>query len=147
MRPMLRRVRSGRADHERGQGLVEFALVLPLLAFLLFGLLDLGRAVYISNATSEGAREGARWGSVQGRSSTEQKRMDIAAKAASLMVGVPNANVKVRCERDGQQASACHTNDTLVVEVRSDVDMLTPVVSQLVGRLKLSATSTVTVLQ
>jgi hypothetical protein len=45
---------------QRGQGLVEFALVLPVLALTLFGLLDVGRLVYTNSALSQAAREGAR---------------------------------------------------------------------------------------
>ena len=49
---------------ERGQGLVELALVLPLLLMLFGGIVDLGRAFYtyigLTNATREGARTGAR---------------------------------------------------------------------------------------
>lgn len=46
----------------RGQELVEFALVVPLLMLIAFGVLDLGRlyhaAVTVTNATREGARYG-----------------------------------------------------------------------------------------
>jgi hypothetical protein len=45
---------------ERGQVLVEFAVVLPMFALLLFGILDVGRLVYINSALSQAAREGAR---------------------------------------------------------------------------------------
>jgi Flp pilus assembly protein TadG len=43
-----------------GQSLLEFALMAPLFFLLLFGAIDLGRAVYIYNAVSDAAREGAR---------------------------------------------------------------------------------------
>jgi len=46
--------------HRRGQSLVETALVLPVLAFLTFGLLDFGRAYYFQVAITNAAREGAR---------------------------------------------------------------------------------------
>ena len=49
---------------QRGQSLVEFALVFPIFAILLFGIIDLGRYVYTANALSNGAREGARAASV-----------------------------------------------------------------------------------
>jgi hypothetical protein len=51
-----------RSHHQgqRGQGLVEFALVLPVFALALFGLLDVGRLVYTNSALSQAAREGAR---------------------------------------------------------------------------------------
>jgi TadE-like protein len=49
----------------RGQSLVEFALVLPIFLFMLFGLIDVGRFVYLNSTLSQAAREGARVGSVE----------------------------------------------------------------------------------
>ena len=46
----------------RGQSLVEFALVLPLLVLIVFGVLDLGRAFYALITITNAAREGARYG-------------------------------------------------------------------------------------
>ncbi|HEU5197984.1 MAG TPA: TadE/TadG family type IV pilus assembly protein [Ktedonobacterales bacterium] len=50
----------------RGQGLVELALVLPLLLVILLGIIDLGRVFFayaaISNAAYEAARQAARGG-------------------------------------------------------------------------------------
>jgi Flp pilus assembly protein TadG len=43
-----------------GQSLVEMAMVLPVLAFLTFGLLDFGRAYYFQVSVTNAAREGAR---------------------------------------------------------------------------------------
>jgi hypothetical protein len=43
-----------------GQSLVEMAMVLPVLAFLTFGLVDFGRAYYFQVAVTNAAREGAR---------------------------------------------------------------------------------------
>ena len=48
------------APRARGQGLVEFALVFPVFILLLFGIFDLGRAVYAYNTIGDAAREGAR---------------------------------------------------------------------------------------
>lgn len=45
-----------------GQSLVETAMVLPVLAFLTFGLLDFGRAYYFQVAVTNAAREGSRSG-------------------------------------------------------------------------------------
>ncbi len=51
------------AQGERGQALVEMALVLPLLALLLFAIIDFGLAlnarIQVANAVREGARVGA----------------------------------------------------------------------------------------
>ena len=43
-----------------GQSLAEFALVFPVVILILFGAIDLGRAVYAYNTVANAAREGAR---------------------------------------------------------------------------------------
>ena len=48
----------------RGQSLVEFALVLPIFAIMLFGIIDFGRYVFTANSLNNGAREAARFASV-----------------------------------------------------------------------------------
>jgi len=45
-----------------GQSLVEMAMVLPILAFLTFGLVDFGRGYYFQVSITNAAREGARVG-------------------------------------------------------------------------------------
>ncbi len=50
----------------RGQGLVEFALTLPLMLLLIAGLIEFGRMLSIYNSVSNAAREAARYGSVVG---------------------------------------------------------------------------------
>jgi hypothetical protein len=49
----------------RGQTLVEFALTLPVLLMLLFGVVDGGRLVYLNSVVSQAAREGARVAAVE----------------------------------------------------------------------------------
>ena len=48
-----------------GQTLIEFALIFPLLMFLLVGLFDLGRAVFYYSSLSNAVREAARTGIVK----------------------------------------------------------------------------------
>ncbi len=45
---------------DKGVSLVEFALTLPILVFLIMGAFDLGWAVYANNSLAVAAREGAR---------------------------------------------------------------------------------------
>jgi hypothetical protein len=49
---------------DRGQGLVEFALILTVLLLFIMGILDFGRALFIYTSLFNAAREGARWGAV-----------------------------------------------------------------------------------
>lgn len=46
---------------DRGQGLVEFALVLPVLIIIAFGVLDLARVFFGVIAITNASREGARY--------------------------------------------------------------------------------------
>jgi len=104
-----------------GQALAEFALAIPIFILLVFGLIDIGRLVYVNNAISQAAREGARYGSVQGRSGTAAARTDVGTHTLSLMAAVPQPVVAVSCERGGTTVTACRTNDVLVVNVSSPV--------------------------
>ena len=45
---------------KRGQSVVEFALVFPLLLLVLFGITEFGRAWATQNVLTSAAREGAR---------------------------------------------------------------------------------------
>jgi Flp pilus assembly protein TadG len=45
---------------QRSQALIEFALVSPVLLLLLFGIVDIGRAIFYYDTLSHAAREGAR---------------------------------------------------------------------------------------
>ena len=49
-----------RKRRQRSQALIEFALVSPVLLLLLFGVIDLGRAIFFYVTINHAAREGAR---------------------------------------------------------------------------------------
>lgn len=53
-------------QEERGQTMVEFALICTILLTMTVGLVDVGRAFYQYNALAAAARYGARWGAVIG---------------------------------------------------------------------------------
>jgi hypothetical protein len=82
---LLRRLRHHRPAAGDGQALVEFAIVLVPFLILLIGIIDLGRAIYLSNGTSQAAREIARTTSVHpwgaggelGTSSETQATIDV----------------------------------------------------------------------
>ena len=44
-----------------GQSLVEFALIFPILFFMITGFIDLGRAVFYFSSLSNSVREGTRY--------------------------------------------------------------------------------------
>ena len=50
--------------NEEGAAVVEFALVLPILFLIVFGIIDFGRAFYTVNNIISAVREGSRYGAV-----------------------------------------------------------------------------------
>jgi TadE-like protein len=64
MSDRMRRRGVNRREGTRGQALVEFSIAVIPFLLLLMGVLDLGRAIYAMNATSQAAREIARTTSV-----------------------------------------------------------------------------------
>jgi Flp pilus assembly pilin Flp len=50
--------------NEEGAAVVEFALVMPILALVIFGIIDFGRAFYTVNNIISAVREGARYGAI-----------------------------------------------------------------------------------
>jgi hypothetical protein len=61
-------MRGLRRNRSRGQGLAEFALVLPVFLAILIGMVDVGRAVWANNSVANAAREAARYAAVHGGS-------------------------------------------------------------------------------
>ena len=78
-----------RQDKSRGQALVEFALVLPILTLLLAGFWDLGRVVLANDALSHAAREAARYAIVHGGSSLNPCPVGPAAADAVVPTASP----------------------------------------------------------
>jgi Flp pilus assembly protein TadG len=85
-----------RISREEGVAAVEFALILPVLALLLFGVLEFGRVWSQYQVYQGAAREGARCAAVQATDFSDcdiQASIDNAADPYKL--SVPNADVKL----------------------------------------------------
>lgn len=66
-------------DGERGAAAVEFALLLPFLLLVLFGIIDFGRAWNMQIALTQAAREGVRVLALGGTSGDATSRTTAAA--------------------------------------------------------------------
>ncbi len=77
----------------RGQSIVEFALLLPVLLFLLMGLLDVGRAFYVQVTLEDMAAEGATYASI--RPYDAQGIWQRAAEASGGMITISPSDVEV----------------------------------------------------
>lgn len=67
----MRRFFIGRRRRERGQALTEFAVVGLVFFLLVFGMIDVGRAVWNYNTLSQATREGGRYAIVHGEFSDD----------------------------------------------------------------------------
>src|SRR5437773_2711004 len=82
-RPLGRPAR--RARKESGQGLVEFALVLPLFLFLVLATVDFGWALRAYIVETNAAREGARYWAINGSpGSCSAVESVVSSRAATL---------------------------------------------------------------
>ena len=95
----MRRVRR----RDRGQALVEFSLVLIPFLWILMGIVDLGRGIYIYNGVNQAARELARVTSVHTCDEsaptctigTSAETAAVAATQANLVPGLGGAGSTV----------------------------------------------------
>ncbi len=97
-RSALARGRSnvGRArTSEKGQALIEFALVIPLLVLFFAGIVDFGLALNTWNTAQNAAREGARIAAVSNSEATIKNR----AKVTGSSVGLLDGDISLSCNR------------------------------------------------
>ena len=131
-----------RFGERRGQTLVEFALILPLLLLLLMGVLDFGRAIYANNTIQNAAREAVRIGIVNQNTSV----IEAEAQKQAVALGLSPADIDVAfLQPDYTNAAPCSTTPRIgcivEVEVRYSYTAATPIIGNLVGTLDLTGSS------
>jgi PKD repeat protein len=128
-----------RRPRTRGQSLVEFALVLPLLLIFLATVLDLGRIYYANISLLNAAREGAfqasktpdSYQSGQPCNTTTNLivcRVQLESKGS--MVEVATADIDVSCSKTG---CPLESNSTVRVEVSGQFQLITPILGFIFG--------------
>lgn len=113
-------IRKNRTDGEKGQNLVEFAMVVPIFLILVFAIVDFGMGFHAWITVTNAAREGARVGAVGADQATIEARVtDTAASldGADLLITVTNA----------QGAPG----ESISVDVQYDYQLITPLSSLL----------------
>jgi Flp pilus assembly protein TadG len=75
---------------DRGAAAVEFALILPVLLLIIFGIIDFGRMLNAQLNTSQAAREGARVAMLGGSQTEVRERVNWASGADGLTTTVIN---------------------------------------------------------
>jgi Flp pilus assembly protein TadG len=123
---------------ERGQALVEFSLILIPFLWILMGVVDLGRGIYMYNGVNQAARELARVTSVHpcGTSGTciigtSAETAAVAAIQAKLVPGLggPGSTVAYACTTvtDAALSSVgCPSGEYVKVAVSVPFSAITP---------------------
>ena len=81
--------RAPSTPHARGQGLVEFALIFPVIIVMLFGLIDGSRLVYSYSTLTNAVRTGVRVAIVD----QNRTRIDAAIIANAVALGLTSDNI------------------------------------------------------
>jgi len=80
---------------ERGQAIVETALVLPLLLFLAFGVVGVQRVLHAQTGVSAVAREAARVAALAGNPAQARETGEDRAQSVATGYGLTNGSLRV----------------------------------------------------
>ena len=157
-----------RKKSEVSQGAVEFALVLPVLLLILFGIMEMGHLVFIYVTVLNAAREAARYGSVSGTVNGAPQFQDCSGitneaikmntfanfNASNVVINYDqgvNSSTKLSISKVGpcstlnsSQWQAIGTGDRILVTVTSNYSPLVPLVP--FPSFQLTATSAHTII-
>jgi hypothetical protein len=113
---MLRRARKFMKGR-RGAVIVEFALVVPLLMLIVFGIIDFSRAYAQLNNINSSLREGARFGAAQGTPTVDNVKAEITRFSTTWANPIRVAEVTVCGGAASLPACTPPSSDEIVVSV------------------------------
>lgn len=155
-----------------GQSLVEFALVFPIFILLVFGLIDMGRYVYMNSTVSQAAREATRLAAVEaywlGRTDTKCNqtggpvcpanlsafRADVLAAANRMMApfgAIADADLYTSCATTAPEPVTSKTCTDRAIGDEASVRAvlvfrpITPVISSLFSSITTSGSATMVI--
>lgn len=98
---------------DRAQAMVEFAIVAPILFLLLFGVIEVGRMMFLYAAVTNASREAVRWGSAVGYDDTgvlRYKNCDAIKTIARNAAFSPSAVVEISYDTGPSTTATACTN-------------------------------------
>ena len=112
---------------EKGQAMVELALVLPVLLLILLGIIEFGHIFYsylvIQNATRDGARHGVVWDSGNNRYVTNPEVVTLV-KDKTTVLQKHDTNLTVNITPTTESTKA--TGNKFEVNINYNVPLFTP---------------------
>ena len=141
-----------RLKGEKGQDIVEFALIFPILATILFGIIDFGWVFYSTAMVANATREGARFAVMNYKEADEKK--GAGQTVTDYLKDDVTLNVKdslpayLKNSYSNLSVTVTETNvaadDTRIeVKVNSRIRLFTPVLSTITGSKDYSIRRTV----
>lgn len=115
---------------EKGQSLVEFALVLPVLLLLLFGIVDFGRIFHIYLTMDHAGREAARAASI---GKTKEEITNTAVRYGESI------------NLDGDNVFISPSGNEVTIKIDYTATLLTPIFGDLIEEIPLSDSTTMRV--
>jgi len=147
--------RRGRIRGDGGAALVEFALLLPFLALLVCGVIDIGRFYSVWNETKNAAREGALYGQTfpnqqrdYGGLCAAPDNIEARVKQELGDAGLSNAftvTFNTPVTSCNPTSGAIAPGQTIAVSVSRPMDLITPIIRNLLGTQTVRATVSATV--
>jgi len=122
----------------RGQSLIEFALIIPILLGIILITIDLGRAVYYYSVLYNAAREGARYGIIYPSDTS-----GIITTTRNYAIGMNPGDVAVTPQIIIPNASDPSIK-YITVSVAYTFNAVTPLVGTFIGTSTFPITSKVT---
>jgi hypothetical protein len=131
------------ARRESAQGIVEFALVLPLLLLVMLGLIEVGRLLFTFSVVFSSVREAARYGSAAGDVGNyvphylDCNGIRAAAKRLGSMAGVQDQHITISYDHGPNTSTFANTcppsvpvqlGDRIVVQITAYYQPLLPLV-------------------
>jgi len=110
--------------NKKGQAMVEFVLILPVFLLLLLGMVDLSRVISANFVLDNAARSAARVGVISNSDSDIITAIENGTDSLN-----PGAITYTIIPTEGTRGPG----DQLTVEINYTVDILTPIVSNVLG--------------
>lgn len=123
-----------RQRSSKGQAMLEFSLVLPLIVLLLILSIELGRIVYYYSALNNAVREGSRFAIVQVFPSSNDRLAGIRQRVMGYAIWLPlaSSDVAVYCDKDpSNNVNPCDTYVTVSAHV--NIPPMVPLVARVFG--------------
>jgi len=132
-----------------GQSVTELALVLPIMLFLVYGVFELGRVVFIFSALNNATREAARYGAAAGLSeSGAPSYLDCAAirqtaRESAFLASLNDSDIQIaydkpvtttgtmdvygHCGPSGPSREEVRQGDRILITVTKTVEPILPI--------------------